>query len=179
MVVDRGLGVEIVPMPTIREPDGLALSSRNIYLSPAERRAALALPRALTLARRLVMDEGVRDAQSVRQAVRDSILTGVRLSSRTPSASESRSLEPPPLEGGTVTQPDTKAREARLELDYVSVSDEQTLEELDTIDRPALVLLAARVGATRLIDNTAVVPTGMSIPDGLRELVEADTAALH
>jgi pantoate--beta-alanine ligase len=143
MVVEQNLEVEIVPMPTIREPDGLALSSRNIYLSPAEREAAVAIPRALSLARRLVMEEGVTNADTVRRTVRDLIEARVE----TPR----RGVSGPPLELG-----------------YVSVSDEQTLEELETIDRPGLILLAARVGATRLIDNTVVVPKGIPIPDGLR-----------
>jgi pantoate--beta-alanine ligase len=152
MVREQGLEVEIVPMPTVREPDGLALSSRNVYLSPAEREAALALPRALALARRLVMEDGVTDAEHVRLTVSQEVCGDA------------------PRRGATA---------AHLELGYVSVSDEQTLDELETIDRPALILLAARVGATRLIDNTVVVAKGVRIPDDLRELVEADTAALN
>jgi len=171
--------VEIVPMPIVRESDGLALSSRNVYLSPAEREAALALPRALALARRLVMEEGVTDADAVRNTVRDSLTQGVRLSSRSRQANESPSSPLLSFESSTASQPDTRASKARLELDYVSISDEQTLDELDTIDRPALVLLAARVGTTRLIDNTVVVPKGMPIPGGLGEIVKADAAALR
>jgi pantoate--beta-alanine ligase len=152
MVREQG-EVEIVPMPTVREPDGLALSSRNVYLSPAEREAALALPRALALARRLVMEDGVTDVEAVRRTLGDLIETRVETSRR----------------GVSTTA---------LQLDYVSISDEQTLEELETIDRPALVLLAARVGATRLIDNTVVVAKGVRIPDHLRPLIEADAASL-
>jgi len=62
--------IEIVAVPTVREPDGLAMSSRNVYLSPEEREAALALPHSLALARRLVMKEGNTDANAVRQALR-------------------------------------------------------------------------------------------------------------
>ena len=151
MVVEQSLGVEVVPMPTVREADGLALSSRNVYLSPAEREAAIALPRALGLARRLVMEEGVTDAEAVRRAVCDEV------------CADASHLD---------------ARATHLELDYVSIANEQTLEEREKIERPALVLLAARVGSTRLIDNTIVVPKGMAIPEGLRELVEADAAVL-
>ena len=149
MVQDQELGVEIVPMPTVREPGGLAMSSRNIYLSPDEREAALGLPHALAVGRRLVMEEGITDAGAVRKAV--------RLAAETPRRGVSA---------------------ARPALDYVSVADEQTLEELDTIDRPALLLLAARVGATRLIDNTIVVPKAVPAPDELVPLIESDAAAL-
>jgi pantoate--beta-alanine ligase len=144
--------LEIVAMPIVREPDGLAMSSRNVYLSPEEREVALALPRALALARRLVMTEDETDVETVRQAV--------RVASEIP-----RSARPEALIG--------RAGCPRLALDYVSLSDEQTLEELKTIDRPALVLLAARVGTTRLIDNTIVVPKGFVVPDGLRDLIDA------
>ncbi|HEV8573799.1 MAG TPA: pantoate--beta-alanine ligase [Dehalococcoidia bacterium] len=139
MVVEQRLPVEIVPMPTVREPDGLALSSRNVYLSSQQRQVALALPRALALARDMVAT-GIKDAEVIRNAIESG-----RFSSH---------------------------------LDYVSVSNERTLEELETIDRPALVLLAARIGATRLIDNTIVVPPGMPVSDELWPLIAADGASL-
>ena len=171
MVDDQRLPVEIVPMPTVREPDGLALSSRNVYLSPDQRQAALALPRALGLARRVVMEEGVTDAAAVRHAVRNLMEDRVETPRRRVSA--------PRLEGEHVPPPARpealigRAEHPHLDLDYVSISDEQTLEELDTIDRPALVLLAARAGATRLIDNTIVVPKGIAVPEDLRGLIES------
>jgi pantoate--beta-alanine ligase len=148
MVHEQSLDVDIVAMPTVREPDGLAMSSRNVYLSPEEREAALAIPRALAFARRLVMGDGERDAGSVRQAVRATV--------------------------------DASRRDAstRLALDYVSISDEQTLEELDTIDCPALVLVAARVGKTRLIDNTILVPNGLPVAPQLRELLDSENRTL-
>ena len=177
MVQEQGLPVDIMPMPIVREPDGLAMSSRNVYLSTQERRAALALPRALAIARRLVMEEGRRDADAVRTAARDSLTQGVRLSPR-----RRRAIESPPspllsFEDGRASQPDRGA-DLPLVLDYISISDEQTLEELETIDRPALLLLAARAGSTRLIDNTVVVPRGVPVPEDLRELIDADAAAL-
>lgn len=137
MVQEQGLPVHVVAMPTVREPDGLAMSSRNVYLSPDDRRAALVLPRALALARGLVLGEGVIDAGELRDRLREYI-----------------------------------SNEPRVEIDYVSVADEETLEELDRIDRPALVLLAARVGGTRLIDNTIVVPKDTPIPERIAELME-------
>lgn len=137
MVRDLGLPVEVVPMPTVREPDGLAMSSRNVYLSPSQREQALVLSRALRLARQMVMEQGVADADRVR----DKLSNLVR------------------------AQPG-------VDLEYVSVSDEDTFEEVATIDRPVLVLLAARLGATRLIDNAVLVPKGMMVPASLQELVD-------
>jgi len=122
MVADLALPVQIVGMTIIREPDGLAMSSRNVYLSPKERKAALALSRALRSAEALVRD-GETDAARIRDEIRQMI-------------------ESEPL----------------VEVDYVSVADDATLEERTTIDRPALALVAARVGATRLIDNVELSP---------------------
>ena len=66
MVADLGVGVEVVGVPTVREPDGLALSSRNIYLSPEERQQALALPRALEEAR-----DGIRGGGKVAETLHE------------------------------------------------------------------------------------------------------------
>ena len=136
LVRDLGLPVEVIGVPIVRDADGLALSSRNVYLSPEERGAALVLPRALALARRLVSD-GERDANVVRNAVRE-LITG----------------------------------EPLVRLEYASVADEETLGELDTIDRVALLLLAARVGSTRLIDNTVLLPGGVEPPEHVRALMD-------
>ncbi|MCS6860436.1 MAG: pantoate--beta-alanine ligase [Abditibacteriales bacterium] len=68
MVRDLNFDITIVPCPIVREPDGLAMSSRNAYLSPAERQAALALHRALRHAEQMVK-AGERDARVVRDAV--------------------------------------------------------------------------------------------------------------
>lgn len=69
MVVDLNFDLEIVPVPTVREPDGLAMSSRNAYLSPQERQSALALSRALRVAGESVR-EGERDTAQVARAAR-------------------------------------------------------------------------------------------------------------
>ncbi len=66
MAADLNLGVEVVVLPIVRDKDGLALSSRNSYLSPAERRAALVLYKSLQLARDLI-DAGERQAEAIKQ----------------------------------------------------------------------------------------------------------------
>jgi len=117
MVADLNMMVEIVVVPTVRESDGLAMSSRNTYLSPKERQAATVLFRALSLARQL-WQGGEKDADKIRQQM-TSLIQG----------------------------------EPLAQIDYVSIADGDTLEELDVIDRLALASLAVRVGRTRLIDN--------------------------
>ena len=114
---DLDLGAEIVVVPTVRDPDGLALSSRNVYLSGDERSSALVLHRSLRLARSL-WEQGVRDAGEIRTRMR-SLIDG---------------------------EPGVRA-------DYVSVADPATLDEVDLVEPPALVSIAAHVGRTRLIDN--------------------------
>ena len=116
LVADLAIPVEVVAVPTVREEDGLACSSRNVYLSPEERRVAPALYAALTQARAL-WQGGERDADVLRQAAR------ARL-----------------------------ANEPLIRLDYVSVADAATMEELAVVDRPAILSLAAWLGTTRLID---------------------------
>jgi pantoate--beta-alanine ligase len=72
MVRDLDVPVEIVPLDTVREPDGLAMSSRNAYLSPSERQAALVLWNALSLAREM-WTRGARDAEAFRRRMRELI----------------------------------------------------------------------------------------------------------
>jgi len=120
MVRELDLGVEIITLPTVREADGLAISSRNAYLNPDEREAAPVLYRALCLARKL-WEQGEKDAEKIRQQMWELI-----------------------------------EREPLAEIDYVSIADPETLEEMDGIKTPALVSLAARIGKTRLIDNVVV-----------------------
>ncbi len=73
MVRDLNFDIEIVPGQTVREPDGLAMSSRNAYLTPEERRQAPVLYRSLLLARDLILKEGVRDPEQVKEAMRQFI----------------------------------------------------------------------------------------------------------
>ena len=115
---DLNLGAEVVVIPTIRDSDGLALSSRNAYLRDGDRESALTLSRSLNLAREMHQSE---------------ILNAKKISAQMRKLIES---------------------EPRTSVDYISISDAETLDELDIIDRPALVSLAVRIGDVRLIDNT-------------------------
>jgi pantoate--beta-alanine ligase len=117
MARDLNFSLDIVVCPTVREADGLALSSRNAYLSPQERQAAPVLYRAL-LAARAAFEAGERNAATLRSAM------------------------------STVL-----AAEPLANPDYVSVADPDTLIELEQVERGALLSLAVRIGATRLIDN--------------------------
>ena len=114
---DLDLGTDIVVVPTSRETDGLAFSSRNRYLGPEERRAATVLYRSLSLAHDM-WEDGTSDAEQIRWRIREYI------------------------EGEPLAM-----------IDYVSVADATTLEEMDVIGGPALVSLAVHIGQTRLIDN--------------------------
>jgi pantoate--beta-alanine ligase len=120
MVTDLNMNLEVVVLPTVREPDGLAMSSRNRYLNPEERQAATVLHRALTLAQGL-WSQGELNAKRLRQA-----MTGL--------------IQKEPL----------------VTIDYVSIADAETLEELDEIVAPALASLAVKIGSTRLIDNNVL-----------------------
>ena len=118
MVVDLNMNLDIIIMPTVRETDGLAMSSRNIYLNPGERQAATVLYQSLCLAEDLWW-RGEHDTNQIRQKMTELITQEPLVSS----------------------------------IDYISIADNETLNELEVIDVPALVSLAVRIGKTRLIDN--------------------------
>ncbi|HEX4006122.1 MAG TPA: pantoate--beta-alanine ligase [Acidobacteriaceae bacterium] len=122
MVRDLNFPVELVVCPTVREPDGLALSSRNRYLSPEDRQSALVLNRTL-------------------RRIEHRIANGER---------DSRQLIDLGLE--------VLAEEPDVRLDYLSIVDPDTLEDLPDVEGGALVAIAARVGPARLIDNVLIPP---------------------
>jgi len=117
MVVDLNMNLEVIVVPTVRENDGLAMSSRNVYLNPQERQAATVLYRALTQAQQQ-WQKGEKDAERLRQAMTSLI-----------------------------------SKEPLAKIDYVSIADAQTLEEISKIDRLTVASLAVKIGKTRLIDN--------------------------
>ena len=118
LVRDLDMGVEIVVLPTVREADGLAMSSRNARLTTEQRRAAPVVYRALSAGLEL-WQLGERDAS----AIRSHLL---------------RELEAEPLLGN---------------VDYVSLAEQDTLEELTQAEQGAMLSAAAHLGTVRLIDN--------------------------
>lgn len=117
MVRDLDFDIQIVGMPTVREEDGLAMSSRNTYLSPSQRQQATSIYRALCKAK-WQCEEGEHDASELAALVLDIL------------------------------------REQRdLEVEYAAVVDPETLERIPEVERDAVILVAARLGTTRLIDN--------------------------
>lgn len=139
--------IEIIPCPTVRDHDGLALSSRNKYLSPAERERGLSICKSLF-------------------AARDDFEKGVRQTNRLLATVQNILLDPG-VQG-----------RVPLLIDYVAAVDAQTLKNVELVSQPTLLAVAARVGATRLIDNCllATEPGGVG-PDHSRAS-RADTARL-
>lgn len=123
MVADLNMNLEVVACPTVREPDGLAMSSRNTYLTPEERKAAAALYRALTLAQQLYSD-GIRDIQTIRGQMFVAI-------SKEPLVPFSN------IEYISIADAETL----------------EELDPLGNIKPPAVVSLAVKIGKPKLIDN--------------------------
>jgi pantoate--beta-alanine ligase len=119
LVRDLNLPVRIEVCPTVREPDGLAMSSRNAHLSTEERTRALALHKAL-------------------EALAETVAGGVH----DPQAARAPAL--------------AALQKAGVEPEYLEIVDKHTLAPVSRIDGEALALIAARVGATRLIDNYTI-----------------------
>lgn len=118
MTRDLDLGIEIVPCEIVREPDGLAMSSRNVYLSPKHRAAAPVVYRSLQKARE-AYDGGECDPDRLRFIISEEL-----------------------------------GDETDAEIDYISLADNESLDELDEeVSRPALLSVAVRFGHTRLLDN--------------------------
>ncbi|MGH7406110.1 MAG: pantoate--beta-alanine ligase [Candidatus Methylomirabilales bacterium] len=120
MVRDLDMDIEVVVLPTVREPDGLAMSSRNVNLTPGERRQAPVLYQALRWAADQVR-RGERDARGLAEGMRRMI-----------------------HQGTTAT------------IDYVAVCHPSSLEPLETVEGPAVALLAVRFSKVRLIDNLMI-----------------------
>jgi pantoate--beta-alanine ligase len=122
MVCDLNFDIKVVGAPTVREPDGLAMSSRNTYLTPDQRISALSLNTSLKKAQRLV-ESGLQDAAKIIDAAAKLIRS----------------------------HPET-------EIDYITICDPETLDDMNTIEKPALMALAVKIGKARLIDNMILKP---------------------
>lgn len=119
MTRDLGFDTEIIVLPTVREDSGLAISSRNLFLSPEERQSASVIHRALAKAKETYKD-GERNAAKLAEVIRSMIES-----------------------------------EPRIRVDYVSITDGESLERIDKLDdRMMLIAVAAYIGKTRVIDNT-------------------------
>ena len=116
MVSDLNFPVEIIGMPIVREPDGLAMSSRNARLSASERSKALSLFKALQRGKKAFHD-GTKETRDITEEASQAIDDGV-------------------------------------EIDYMEIRDSRTLLPLERVEGEAIFAIAARVGETRLIDNT-------------------------
>lgn len=121
-VNDLNINTRIIVVPIVREPDGLAMSSRNVYLTPEQRKEAVVLHRSLQLAEQHIRS-GEHKASAIIQAMTQCI------------GSNSSGA-----------------------IDYISIADHQTLEEVMewNVNRELLISLAVRFGTTRIIDNTVV-----------------------
>ena len=120
MVADLKIPIEIVGCPTVREAEGMAISTRNAYLSADDRKQAARLSQALFAAVEQIA-RGEHEVASIVAAIREQL-----------------------------------AGAASLQIEYVDVVDEATLEILTTIDRPARICAAVRMASCRLIDNVGV-----------------------
>jgi pantoate--beta-alanine ligase len=127
LVRDLNMPVRVQVCPTVRERDGLAMSSRNVRLEPQERLRALALPDALQAAARRA-SEGERSAAVLLEAARAAMLA--------------RDVEP----------------------EYLQLVDPETFEPCAELERESLLVIAARIGQTRLIDNTVLRPSAAPVP---------------
>ncbi len=117
MVKDLNMDVRIIPHPTVREEGGLAMSSRNTYLSSAEREKALLIYASINRLQDLVK-AGKRDSNLLKEEARRLL-----------------------------------ASDNGVNIEYVSISDPETLAEVDSVKDRAVYAVAVRIGKTRLIDN--------------------------
>lgn len=121
MVRDLNMGIEIVVCPTVREHDGIAMSSRNVYLNAEERKAAGIINKSLIQTTEMIKS-GIIDVEHIKRFM-------------------NKKLSEEPL----IT-----------EIQYASVYEPETLDELVRVEKEALIAVAVKIGETRLIDNILV-----------------------
>ncbi len=123
LVTDLNMDIDIVGVPIVREPDGLAMSSRNKYLTVTQQPHALLLSQSLDAAEKMVK-QGETDARRILAQANDILAAGPE----------------------------------EMQVDYLSLSDPDTLEEVAVIQGKTLMAMAVWLGKTRLIDNRLLVP---------------------
>ncbi|MFE3518325.1 pantoate--beta-alanine ligase [Streptomyces sp. NPDC059166] len=163
MVRDLDFGIDIVGVPTVRDPDGLALSSRNRFLSPEERRTALALPRALFAARDRLVAQQTLHARARTLPERDGRAAALTRLGEARAAADSQAvaLARPTVAPSAVLAAaravldEAAGEEVPLTLDYVALVDPADFAAVpdDRVSGDVVLAVAARVGDTRLIDN--------------------------
>jgi pantoate--beta-alanine ligase len=120
MVADLNMPLEIVVCPTVREPDGLAMSSRNQYLTGQQKKDATIIYKSLQKCQEMI-DAGIEDAQKI-------ICEMQKILQQVPS----------------------------IEIEYISIVNADTLQNLDQIAGKVLIAVAVKIGFTRLIDNILI-----------------------
>ncbi|MDD4494513.1 MAG: pantoate--beta-alanine ligase [Eubacteriales bacterium] len=140
MVKDLNFDMEIVVCPIVRETDGLAMSSRNAYLTPEQRSKALALNASLEAVRQMAKT-GERDAGKIREKVRQQILENARRQA--------------PEQDTSLISKDGR-EDIETEIEYIETVDSESLEKVTEIKGGELLAVAVKFGKTRLIDNTTL-----------------------
>jgi pantoate--beta-alanine ligase len=161
-VRDLDFPVEIIGVPTVREEDGLAFSSRNRRLSPPERNTALALSRALFAARDRLTAEGALCARAAATPRHPSRAAALAALDEPRASADAHALAlaaggPSAALAAARHVLDEAAKSGDLDVDYLALVDPDDLTEIsgspDTYQGEAILAVAARVGTTRLIDN--------------------------
>ncbi len=125
MITDLNLPITFNVEPTVREKDGLAMSSRNVYLTPDERKAAAVLYKALQKGKEIFDKNLDKNVDIVRDAISEILVS-----------------------------------EPILSLEYIEIRNSQTFEKHNKLAAPSLMLIAVKIGKTRLIDNFLLQPNG-------------------
>jgi pantoate--beta-alanine ligase len=146
---DLGLPVEVADVATVREPDGLAMSSRNAYLTPEERAVAPDLYRALLAGRTAGLKPGGTTKDAIVAAA-----TVLALPDHTLWSEKDRQRD---LSGNTPPEP------PRIHIEYLDVVDADTFRQQHEIGARSLMIACGRLGSVRLIDN---VPVSPATPEG-------------
>ena len=143
MIADLDFDIEIIGLPVVRDADGLAMSSRNEYLSPSDRERALAIPRALDAA-----------AEVAAGGVREGAASGGADSGEAVVESVADGVLPEAIESAARAVLESAAERGELDIIYLSLVDASTLRPCPADFRgSALLLVSAIVGGTHLIDN--------------------------